>query len=154
MTPFRSGKRKHKTLNQEGTLADEARSRQSRMQKQLREKEFSAEGFGRVIRAEDLFQHNHMSNDEHTTQDLHDILQSYYKVARKRFVDNLRMQVADHFLISGPDTPLTLFSPKFVASLTHEQLEEAAGEDHHVKRQRAALEREMHDLEEARKILR
>lgn len=95
-----------------------------------------------------------MGNDEHTIQDLHDILQSCYKVARKRFVDALRMQAVDHFLISGPDTPLTLFSPAFVAKLSPEELDEAAGEDRQVKRQRASLEKEAHDLEEAMKILR
>jgi len=109
---------------------------------------------GEVIRTSDLFQHDHMGNDEHTIQDLHDILQSYYKVARKRFVDALRMQAGDHFLITGPDTPLTLFSPAFVAKLSHEELDEAAGEDRQVKRQRANLEKEAHDLKEAMKILR
>ena len=95
-----------------------------------------------------------MGNDDHTIQDLHDILQSYYKVARKRFVDTLRMQAVDHFLITGPDTPFSLFSPGFVAKLSHEELDEAAGEDRQVKRQRASLEKEAHDLEEAMKILR
>lgn len=109
---------------------------------------------GAVIRPDDVFHHDHMGNDEHTVQDLHDILQSYYKVARKTFVDNLRKQAADHFLISGADTPLTLFSPSFVAKLSEEELEEAAGEDRQVKRHRAALEKEAHDLDEARKILR
>lgn len=33
-----------------------------------------------------------MSNFTHTIQDLHDILQPYYKVARKRFVDNIYRQ--------------------------------------------------------------
>lgn len=32
---------------------------------------------------------NNMSNFEHTLNDLHDILEAYYKVARKRFVDNV-----------------------------------------------------------------
>ena len=107
-----------------------------------------------MIRTSDLFKHHHMGNDEHTIQDLHDILQSYYKVARKRFVDALRMQAGDHFLITGPDTPLTLFSPAFVAKLTPEQLEEVAGEDRRVATQRATLEKTVHDLEEAMKILR
>ena len=95
-----------------------------------------------------------MGNDEHTIQELHDILQSYYKVARKRFVDNLRMQAGDHFLISGPNTPLKLFSPDFVAGLKPHELEEAAGEDRHLKRQRAMLEKTIEELEEAMNIIR
>ena len=82
------------------------------------------------------------------------ILQSYYKVIRKRFVDALRMQAGDHFLISGPNTSLTLFSPAFVAKLTHEELKKAAEEDRQVQRQRASLRKEVHDLEDAMKILR
>ena len=109
---------------------------------------------GEVIRTSDLFLHQHMGNDEHTIQDLHDILQSYYKVARKRIVDALRTQAADYYLTSGPTTPLTLFSPAFVAKLTPEELEEAAEEDHQVKRQRASLVKAVHDLEDAMRILR
>jgi len=135
-------------------LTNQFPSRQKRMRSRIDAKTFSDRLHGEVIRTSDLFQHDHMGNDEHTIQDLHDILQSYYKVARKRFVDALRMQAVDHFLISGPDTPLTLFSPAFVAKLSPEELDEAAGEDRQVKRQRASLEKAAHDLEEAMKILR
>lgn len=129
-------------------------SRQKRMQSRIQGKTFNDCSHGEVIRTSDIYQHQDMGNTEHTIQDLHDILQSYYKVARKRFVDALRMQAVDRFLISGPDTPLTLFSPAFVAKLTEEELEEAAGEDRQVKRQRLGLEKETRDLEEAMKILR
>ena len=109
--------------------ADVFHSRQNRMQSRIKAKTFDDFTHGEVIRIGDLYQHNNQSNDEHTIQDLHDILQSYYKVARKSFVDMLRKQAVDHFLLSGPDTPLTLFSPAFVAKLTPEELEEAVGED-------------------------
>ena len=51
-----------------------------------------------------------MSNDDHTIQDLHDTLKPYYKVARKRFVDAVCLQVVDHFLVSGEasQSPLDL----------------------------------------------
>lgn len=129
-------------------------SRQKRMQSRIQGKIFDDCTHGEVIRTSDIYQHEDMGNTEHTIQDLHDILQSYYKVARKRFVDALRMQAVDRFLITGPDTPLTLFSPPFVSKLTKEQLEEAAGEDHQVKRKRLDLEKETRDLEEAMTILR
>lgn len=98
---------------------------------------------------------NHpMSNTEHIVQDLHDILFSYYKVARKRFVDGVCMQAADHHLVSGVQTPLALFSPRFVSSLNMEQLELIAGEDLGTRRRRAQLNRDVASLEEAKKILR
>ena len=95
-----------------------------------------------------------MSNSEHVVQDLHDILFSYYKVARKRFVDSVCMQATDHYLVNGPQTPLALFSPTFVSSLTHKQLETIAGEDQGTKRTRARLKRDIANLEAAKKILK
>lgn len=96
---------------------------------------------------------SNLSNLEHTVCDLHDILKSYYKVARKRFVDNVCMQAADFYLVTGPDTPVRVFSPKFVSKLSTEQLETIAGEDISRKRKRAELEREIKSLEKARKFL-
>jgi hypothetical protein len=59
---------------------------------------------GQVVRLQDLTQSNPMSNTEYIVQDLHDILFSYYKVARKRFVDSICVKAADHFLVNGPKT--------------------------------------------------
>lgn len=94
-----------------------------------------------------------MSNVDHVVREIHDILEAYYKVARKRFVDNLCMQAADYHLVTGPHAPLKLFSPTFVDRLTAEQLEDIAGEGPSTKRKRAALEKEIGDLEAGRKIL-
>ena len=74
-----------------------------------------------------------MSNVEHIVQEIHDILKSYYEVARKRFADSLCMQAADYHLVTGPRTPLKLFSPSFVHKLTPDQLEDIAGEDVTIK---------------------
>ena len=109
---------------------------------------------GTVVRLEDMMRNHSMSNTEHIVQDLHDILFSYYNIARKRFVDSVCMQAADHHLISGIKTPLPLFSPTFVSSLNMEQLELIAGEDQGVRRRRAHLKRDIASLEEAKKILR
>ena len=69
------------------------------------------------------------SSLKHTVDNLHDILHSYYKLARKRFVDNVSMQAVDYFLVTGHGAPLRIFSPRFVSELTNEQLEAIAGED-------------------------
>lgn len=94
-----------------------------------------------------------MSNAQHTVFEVHDILKAYYKVARKRFVDSVCMQAADYLLVTGPNNPLKLFSPEFVSALSDEQLEEIAGEDVGLKRKRAALEKEVRDMEVGKKIL-
>ena len=63
------------------------------------------------------------------------------------------MQAAHYHLITGPDTPLKLFTPTFVSSLHAEGLEEIAGEDLVVKRKRRALKNEVTNLKAGRKIL-
>jgi len=109
---------------------------------------------GKVVRLQDMTRSHPMSNAEHVVQDIHDILFSYYKVARKRFVDSVCMQAGDHYLVNGPETPLTLFSPMFVSRLNSEQLETIAGEDHGTRRTRERLKRDIASLEEAKKILK
>ncbi|KAE8147665.1 vacuolar sorting protein VPS1, dynamin [Aspergillus avenaceus] len=101
----------------------------------------------------DIIMQDHMSNDEYTVQVIHDILESYYKVARKRFVDNVCVQAADYFLVTGPETPMKLFSPAFVNRLSPEKLAEIAGEEASVRRRRANLRKEIRELEEGRKML-
>jgi hypothetical protein len=119
----------------------------------MESKSFSDGQYGEVVRLDDIVQNHPMSNADHAIQDLHDILHSYYKVARKRFVDSLRMQAADYYLTTGPSTPLKLFSPAFVAGMTPRQLEEVAGEDLTLKRRRMQLKKENKDLEDGKKIL-
>jgi hypothetical protein len=94
---------------------------------------------GTVIRLEDMIQNHPMSSVGHVVQDLHDILFSYYEVVRQRFVDGVCMQTADHYLVNGVETPLTLFSPNFVSSLNTEQLELIAGKEQGTRRKRAQL---------------
>lgn len=94
-----------------------------------------------------------MSNVEHIVLEIHDILKSYYKVARKRFTDDICKQAADYFLVTGPESPLKLFSPSFVNDLSENQLEVIAGEDASLKRRRAALEKEIRNLDAGRRVL-
>jgi hypothetical protein len=94
-----------------------------------------------------------MSNENHVVQEVHDILEAYYKVARKRFTDNLCIQAADYYLVTGPHSPLKLFSPSFVTSLTEDQLMEIAGEDAALRRKRATLVKKIADLEAGKKVL-
>jgi hypothetical protein len=94
-----------------------------------------------------------MSNEDHTVQDIHDILESYCKVARKRFVDNVCMQAVDHCLLTGPGAPMKLISATWVNELSNKELEQIAGEDMGSKRRRQLLQKEIASLEEASKAL-
>lgn len=94
------------------------------------------------------------SNQEHAQDDIHDILKSYYKVARKRFVDNVWLYAVDHHLLSGPNSPLTLFSEQWVLGLDEDSLNAIAGESRSTRDKRKELTKKIADLEEALRILK
>ena len=95
-----------------------------------------------------------ISNPKHTVQDIHDILKAYYTVAQKRCVDNICMQATDYHLVSGPETPLKVFSPTFVGTLTSNQLELIAGEDSASIQRRKELYKQIEGLRDGEKNLR
>jgi hypothetical protein len=128
-------------------------SRQERIRRAMKLKSFNDCSHGTVVRLEDIISNRSLSNVEHIVQDLHDILRSYYKVARKRFVDVICMQGTEYHVTSGSRTPLKLFSPAFIGQMTVEQLAEVAGEDATAKQRRNRLKKEIADLEIGKKIL-
>ncbi|KAK5656463.1 hypothetical protein OQA88_4846 [Cercophora sp. LCS_1] len=93
------------------------------------------------------------TNDDYDNETIHDILEAYYTVARKRFVDNVWHQAVDHLLLTSQDSPLALFSESWVVSLDAETLKAVAGESSGVTGRRAALEKRKNDLKEAIKVL-
>lgn len=92
-------------------------------------------------------------NSQQVCEDILDSLSSYYKVARKRFVDVVCQQVVHHHLLEGAQSPLHVFGPDLIMGLSPEQLEAIAGEDAETKRQRQRLEREIERLEAAVKVI-
>ncbi|KAF4154389.1 hypothetical protein CNMCM6936_008752 [Aspergillus lentulus] len=71
----------------------------------------------------------HLSNEDQAVEDIHDILKAYYKVARKRFTDNVVLQVAERHLL-GANGPVKTLSPEFVMNLEDSELEHIAGESY------------------------
>ena len=94
------------------------------------------------------------SNDIYEKEDIHDILESYYNVACKRFVDNVWHQVVDHVLMSGPTSPLRLFSEQWAFNLDSMKMELEAGESRGVSERREALRKRIRDLKEPMDVLR
>lgn len=81
-----------------------------------------------------------LSNEIQSVNDIHDILRSYYYVARKRFVDNVAVQVVErHFMSREEGGPAACFSPQWVGSLSVDELELIAGEDKIVSNRRVVL---------------
>lgn len=130
-----------------------SQSRQQRMKALMEKVKFTVKGYGDVVQLDAMLLTLTASNTDHTIHDLHDILKSYYEVARKRFVDVVCMQAVDYCLITGPAAPVKLFSPSFVSGLEANQLDRIAGEDLFTKRKREALKREIENLTNGKKIL-
>ncbi|KAH9210651.1 dynamin [Leptodontidium sp. 2 PMI_412] len=85
---------------------------------------------------------------------IHDVLESYYTVARKRFVDTVCMQASDFFLLAGPESPLRVFGTAFVSQLSATQLDLIVGEDVSTKQLRKSLKNEIDTLEKGKTLLR
>jgi hypothetical protein len=90
----------------------------------------------------------HLSNEDQATFDMHDILKSYYKVAVKRFIDNVVIQVVErHYL--GSDGPVKQFCPEYVVGLSDPVLSNIAAEDFVVSMARADLNAKLERLQKA-----
>lgn len=85
--------------------------------------------------------------------DLHDALQSYYKVTRIRFVDAICLQVVDDHLICSQSSPLKKLSPTLVSSFSDEELERLACESRNTKSRRMELQKELSTLEQGARVL-
>ncbi|TQV95281.1 interferon-induced GTP-binding protein Mx2 [Cordyceps javanica] len=91
---------------------------------------------------------------KYVAEDVHNLLQSYYEVARDRFIDNVYRQSVTHSLVSGENSPLKLFSEKWVLGLEPDRLDAIAGESLQTREQRAKLVQRIKDLTDAVSILR
>lgn len=118
-------------------------SRVTRIQTQLAPKVVPYSNGDEIICLRDISTVHDKSNVRQTIEDIHDILRSYYKAALKRFIDNVCMQAADDYLITGPETPTKLLCSLFVSSLSVADLEDTAGEESHVQHLRVKFTKEI-----------
>jgi hypothetical protein len=70
----------------------------------------------------------HLSNEDQAVNDIHDILKAYYKLAMKRFTDNVVLQVTERILL-GPEGPVKALSPEMIGDLRDDELMDMAGEN-------------------------
>ncbi|KZZ94743.1 Dynamin, GTPase domain protein [Moelleriella libera RCEF 2490] len=94
------------------------------------------------------------TDGQHESETIHERLKTYYDIARRRFVNNIFHQAVQHCLLSGPKSPLRLFSWKWVDDLDDKSLESIAVEPHAITGRRKQLKRKIDDLEAALEILR
>lgn len=105
-----------------------------------------------LVRVDDTI-NVYTSNEDHAIEIIHDSLKSYYKVARKRFVDAVINQAMGHFLLSSPVSPLWRFSPEFVSTLKDEELKDLITEPAVKQEKRKTLRAEISRLERGLSVL-
>ncbi|KAI1815507.1 interferon-induced GTP-binding protein Mx2 [Poronia punctata] len=91
---------------------------------------------------------------QQVSENLHDVLYSYYKVARQRFVDVIYQQVVNDSLLFGEKSPFQLFSTDMVLGLDEDQLDMIAAEDDRIKQRREKLTQDINNTEEALNVLK
>ncbi|KAI4265525.1 MAG: hypothetical protein L6R38_009355 [Xanthoria sp. 2 TBL-2021] len=99
-----------------------------------------------LLRLKDVL-NAYISNEDQAVEDLHDILQSYYKLARKQFVDAVSKGVVDYYLLTISDGPLRVCSPQLIGMLSDKELDEIAGENAESAAERARIMRRLMSLE-------
>jgi dynamin GTPase effector domain-containing protein len=87
-------------------------------------------------------------------KEIHDVLRSYYSVALGRIIDSVCQQVVYHFLLHGKGSPLSIFCPELIMSLSDVQLAAIASEDAVIQEKRERLGREIDKLRKAVEELR
>ncbi|KAI0106668.1 hypothetical protein F4814DRAFT_428653 [Daldinia grandis] len=85
--------------------------------------------------------------------DAHDVIQTYYEIARARLLDGIDQQVIAHFLLDGEQSVFQLFTPERLLSMTSEEVESIAKESPSSTRLREDLQLEIDNLEKALEVL-
>lgn len=89
-----------------------------------------------------------LSNEDQAVQDIHDTLKAYYKVAIKRFTDNVVLQCVERFYI-GSRGPVSTISPARIGELTDNELFDIAAEDYATSSSRTETAQRLARLERA-----
>ena len=95
----------------------------------------------------------HLSNEDQAVYDIHDTLKAYYKVALKRFSDNVVIQVVERILL-GPEGPIRILSSDMIGDLSDAELMDLAGENFVTSTSRNDLENKLERFHVALDIAR
>jgi hypothetical protein len=90
----------------------------------------------------------HLSNEEQAVFDIHDILRAYYKVAIKRFTDNVVVQVIERCYLDDSG-PVKYVSPGYIGELTDDELSRIAAESYATSSVRNEISYRLERLEAA-----
>ncbi|KAL4962935.1 dynamin family protein [Aspergillus stella-maris] len=81
----------------------------------------------KAVNVGDVMKRIHLSNEDQAVYDIHDCLKAYYKVALKRFADNIVIQIVERYIL-GQNGPVRALNADMVNELDEGELLEIAGE--------------------------
>ncbi len=95
----------------------------------------------------------HLGNEDQAVNDIHDVLKTYYKVALKRFMDNVVVSVVEGELL-GAQASLKRLTPDYVLGLSEEELTTICAEDYSTSASRCELSEQITRLRKALEVVR
>ncbi|OBT73171.1 hypothetical protein VF21_07938 [Pseudogymnoascus sp. 05NY08] len=90
----------------------------------------------------------HLSNEDQAVNDIHDILKAYYKVALKRYIDNVVLQVIERIYL-GSNGLVRAISPEYVGTLSDTELADIAAESYATSSTRTEIGYKLQRLDKA-----
>ncbi|KAF4547379.1 Dynamin central region-containing protein 1 [Elsinoe fawcettii] len=93
----------------------------------------------------------HLSNEEQAVYDIHDTLKAYYRVAIKRFIDTVIIQVSERTYVSEAG-PLRSFTPESVLDWEEDELSSTVGETFAMTNARTDVLQRLQRLESALRL--
>ena len=124
-----------------------AATRQDRVLKRL-QKLGLQDGRDITVDLKSLANTAHLSNEDQAVNDIHDILKAYYKVALKRFTDNVVIQVIERYYLRL-EGPVKSISAEYVGGLSDADLSHLAAENYATSSNRNDVNAKLERLEKA-----
>ncbi|KAK6858048.1 hypothetical protein PG995_005747 [Apiospora arundinis] len=98
-----------------------------------------------------MYARMHPSTAQHTEDDAHDILKTYYELSLRTFIEHFTKVIVED-VMSSKDGPLKGLSPEYIMSLSEAEVEEIAREDEAAQARRKQCLARMARLTEANRI--
>lgn len=128
-----------------------AAAREERVVSRLRKLGVDDDNLAYSVNLASLTKATHLSNEDQAIYSIHDILKAYYKVAIKRFMDNVVVGVVERSWL-GPHGFVAIFDGEFVGNLSDDELGAIAAENYSTTTMRIDLQEKLGRFEEARRI--
>ena len=106
------------------------------------------DGSQTTVNLKSLAETAHLSNEDKAVNDIHDILKAYYKVALKRFTDNVVIQVVERCYLSSKG-PVKSMSAEYIGGFTDTDLNNLAAENYATASSRNDVDAKLERLEKA-----